>query len=183
MLTAHTSEHHGIAKQTNTRRIINKKGTITRIVGLPKTVLRLIRRGDMEPTRLLQLGAELVVGFSRSIWRSWYFPLGCNAPIGLTWKLDGLSFKDITEAVTAICSKSAEQFVSLLERSRDDFINWLAVVTAAPAFVAVSVIPWSTFSPVLPSITIGDLPESLDEPELIMALCRMQSFSTCGNTL
>jgi hypothetical protein len=43
-----------------------------------------------------------------TIWRSWYLPLGCNAPIGLTWKLDGLSFEDITDAATALCSKSAE---------------------------------------------------------------------------
>lgn len=55
----------------------------------------------------------------------------------------------------------------LLERRRDDFVNWLAVVTAAPLSVAVSVIPWASFAPILPSLTIGDIPESLEEPELI----------------
>jgi hypothetical protein len=57
--------------------------------------------------------------------------------------------------------------VYLLERSRDDFVHWLAVVTAAPDSVAVSVVPWTSFSPVLPSITTGHLPASLDEPELL----------------
>jgi hypothetical protein len=86
--------------------------------------------------------ADRVTIAGTSIWRScWYLPLGCNAPIGLTWKLDGLSFEDITEAATALCSKSVEQFMSLLERRRDDFVNWLAVVTATPASVSVQSFP------------------------------------------
>jgi hypothetical protein len=45
--------------------------------------------------------ADSVTIAGTTILRSWYLPLGCNAPIGLTWKLEGLSYNDITASVLA----------------------------------------------------------------------------------
>jgi hypothetical protein len=109
--------------------------------------------------------AGFVTVAGTTIWRSWYLPLGSNAPIGLTWKLEGLSFDDITGAVSAICSRSADSFVSLLEKQRDASVAWLAVATAAPAAIAVSIVPWATFQLALPDITTGTHPAPLDDPE------------------
>lgn len=102
-----------------------------------------------------------------TVWRAWLLPLGCNAPIGLTWHLDGLTIDDITQSVQALCPRGAEPFVSLLEQRRDDFVAWLAVITAAPDQVAVSAVPWKDFAPYAPNLLTGDLPVMIEEPDLL----------------
>jgi hypothetical protein len=95
--------------------------------------------------------ADSVTIAGNTIWRSWYLPLGCNAPIGLTWKLEGILYDDITASVSALFTRSADHFISLLDTRRDDFVDWLAAVTAAPDVIAaVSAVPWSSFAADVP---------------------------------
>jgi hypothetical protein len=111
-------------------------------------------------------GFKTVAGVT--VWRSWFLPKGCNAPVGMTWDLENLTFDEILESVkVAFNNKSSTVFIATLERHRDELTDWLSVATSASEEISVQVIPWASFAPVLPCVNSGVFPEIVDEPDLL----------------
>jgi hypothetical protein len=78
--------------------------------------------------------------------------------------VEGLTFDEITSSVTALCARSADPFVAVLEHQRDELVQWLTAITAAPDQVAVPAVPWSSFEPYLPCLLTGNIPDTVNDP-------------------
>jgi hypothetical protein len=110
-------------------------------------------------------GSTTVAG--AEVWRSWFLPLGCNARIGLTWDLDGLTDDKLIASVQALSNKGVNAFVEVIENHRDKLTTWLGFAIAAPTELAVQVIPWTAFAPFSPCDLSGCYPETVDDPDLL----------------
>jgi hypothetical protein len=110
-------------------------------------------------------GSTTVAG--AEIWNSWLLPLGCNAPIGLTWDLEGLTVDELLASVQALSNKGVDAFVKVIETHRDELTMWLGVATAAPTKLALQVIPWKAFAPFSPCVLTGAHPETVEDPDLL----------------
>jgi hypothetical protein len=114
-----------------------------------------------------------------TVWRSWFLPKGCNAPVGMTWDLDDLTFDEILESVKiAFNNKSSSVFIATLKRKRDELTEWLSIATSAPAELSIQAIPWASFAPVLPCVNSGVFPVIVGDPDLLGPIQDMLTLYT-----
>jgi hypothetical protein len=72
---------------------------------------------------------------------AWYFPIGSNPPIGLAWKLHGLTTDSLMSSVTAMVTRGAAPFVDIIRQHKNQMDQWFTAVQANPVDYQVHAIP------------------------------------------
>jgi len=166
------------ASQAEVAPIIVAGAGFTRDASVAPSVSSLFLASDP----LVLLSAEEVAGQTTvagsDFWRTWFLPLGCCAPVGLTWDLHSTSVPELIATVKGINSKSGERFGATLTPILPELTTWLAAAQDDPDAFAIEAVPWLAFAAYFPNLQTGAVPMSIDDEELLAPMLDAVSLFT-----
>jgi len=155
------------ASQAEVAPIIAAGAGFSREISVLPSVSALFKETD--PVVLLSAdevaGSTTVAG--SAFWRTWFLPVGCCAPVGITWDLHDATIPDLVATVKGVNSKSGERFGATLTTITSDLTTWLAAAQDDPDAFAVEAVPWASFAPYFPDLLTGSVPTAVDDEELL----------------
>jgi hypothetical protein len=119
-----------------------------------------------------------IISYDTSVFiRSIFLPTVSQMPIGMSWKLEGLTVDLLQESLSKMHHGALTPygpFAAVIKMLRPLLINWLVAAQEKTSIFAIKAIPFSAISDHFPDLTTGAVPVSIACATSFAPLCDMR---------